>query len=188
MSSLLFIILLVAAFILVRNWQYISRSLRPPKPKHPAEEISTDEFLMLKPAGFRRISDPTSSFAVEIYSERAAGVIGLINGQSVREEFNHAWAVVSITPGDTVHICKEVAENGAESVLNRLDSQKGHDCTSIISVLKRSAHFRIETTHKAIFSSDRNKTYELRASVLTQERDEYLNAVSQIVASFRINT
>ena len=186
MGPIVFIILFVVAVLLISNWGSIARLLTSPKPKAPAEQINTDEFTVAKPAGFYRPTGRPTSLALEIYSEAKAGVIGAVDGQSVREEFNCAWAVVSVTPGDGIELCRKVAKDKAEEVLCEVEEAVGSDRMLTITVLKRSAHFRIETTHKIIVSSRHNKTYELRASVLSSKKAEYGEAVDEIIASFKV--
>lgn len=186
MDPIVFIILFVVAILLIRNWRSIARLLTPPKPQAPPEQINTDEFAVSKPAGFYRFTGRPTSLALEIYSEDKAGVIGVVDGQSVKEEFNCAWAVVSVTPEDGIELCREVAKNKAEEVLREVEATLGSDRSLTITVLKRSAHFRIETTHKVIVSSRHNKTYELRASVLGSKKAEYGDAVDEIIASFKV--
>ncbi|MEL6321142.1 MAG: hypothetical protein AAFQ57_10905, partial [Cyanobacteria bacterium J06626_14] len=165
MGPTIIIILFVVAIFLIKNWQRIARLLASPKPKAPPEQINTDEFTVAKPAGFYRSTGRPTSLALEIYSEAKTGVIGIVDGQSVKEEFNCAWAVVSVTPGDGLELCRKLAKDKAEEILHEAEETLGGDRSLTITVLKRSAHFRIETTHKVIISRDRNNTYELRASV-----------------------
>lgn len=186
MNAFLIIVLVVATILLISNWQSIRRLLTPPKPKAPPEQINTGEIALIKPAGFYRPATTTQSFAIEIYSEKKAGVIGMVDGRSVQEEFNHVWAVVSVTLGDGLELCRNVAKQNVEAILNEVEGQVGRDRMLTIEVVKRSAHFQMETTHKVIVSSDRQKTYELRASVLSEKKAEYADAMAEILNSFNL--
>ncbi|NJN04459.1 MAG: hypothetical protein HC873_10885 [Leptolyngbyaceae cyanobacterium SL_1_1] len=107
---------LIILFVVFVNWRSISRWLTPPKPPAPAEKINTGEFVLLKPPGFVAVSGNSHLFAAEIYSEKKAGGVGAVDGEMVREEFNHAWAVVSVTPGDALQICEAAATENCEAV------------------------------------------------------------------------
>lgn len=190
MDPFLIVVLIVAVLVLVSNWSDITRALKPPKPQTPPEQIDTGEFTLLKPAGFESQTTTYSGgrrlFAAEIYSETKSGAIGTVGGKSVQEEFNDAWAVVSKTPGDVIETCRRLAKHNATAVLDESEETLGRNRVLTITVVKRSAHFPMETTHKAIASSDRRTTYELRATVLQAKKAAYDEAIAAIVASFQL--
>ena len=186
MNALLIIVLVIVTILVISNWYSTRRSLTLPKPQAPPEHINTGEIALTKPAGFYQPTATAQSFAIEIYSEKKAGVIGMVDGRSVQEEFNHAWAVISVTPGDGLELCRNVAKQNVETILNEVEGQSGRDRTLTLEVVRRSAHFKIETTHKVIVSSDQQKTYELRASVLSEKKAEYADAMAEILDSFNL--
>lgn len=185
MSGFLWIVAVVVVVLVAANWRDISRLLPTQKTKNLPEEINAGEFMLSKPAGFYT-EDAGRMF--QVFSENRTGTMSIVDGESVREEFNCAWAVVSISPGDCLEVCREVAKHGAEIVLSESTGQMNGEPSLTVMVQKKSRFFTIETTHKAIFSCDRDKTYELRASVLTSKKAEYGQYVTQMVESFKLQT
>ena len=108
---LLFVLFLIAA-LMASHWQKPVRSAA--LVDFPAELLSTDEFSLLKPAGFYRDNAaPDTAF----YSGNGAGMLGLIDGEMVKEELRCAGAVVSVTKGDALEAFQAAAKENAEVVV-----------------------------------------------------------------------
>lgn len=187
MGGFIWILIAIAALLIWQNWDLVSRLLPKKKPtQKPAQLIETSEFKILKPAGFYQ---PPEASLFSLYTEVKTGAISVIDGESIREEFNCAWAVVSISPGDTLEICRNMAKQDAIEILQEDDTTAADTADkrlSITVVKKTRLSLRIETTHTVVVSAARQKTYELRTSVMASKKEAYRDAIAQIIQSFEI--
>ncbi|MEO0354824.1 MAG: hypothetical protein AAF268_08380 [Cyanobacteria bacterium P01_A01_bin.3] len=188
------LVILVIAFIaitfLLKNQRNLKRLFASaPKPS-PAKRIETDEFSLMKPAGFSCPSPSSASklFALELYSDRRSGLIQIVDGHQVREEFSYAWAVVSVTPGNGLELCRNAARNSSVQILEETEETTNDEQQLTIVARKQSKLFSIESTHKVVFSPQLDKTYELRVSLLSDYKSEWIEPVGTILSSFQLNT
>ena len=187
------LVILVIAFIAIifflKNQRNLKRLFAPAPKSSPAERIDTDEFSLLKPAGFSRPSPNSAShlFALELYSDRKSGLIQIVDGQQVREEFNYAWAVVSVTPGDGLELCRTAARDSSVEILEETEASTDDGQQLTIVANKKSKLFSIESTHKIVFNQQLNKTYELRISVLSDYKSKWIGPVNTMLSSFQLN-
>ncbi|MEL7225455.1 MAG: hypothetical protein AAF810_24170 [Cyanobacteria bacterium P01_D01_bin.36] len=184
MNGFIVIVLLVVGFLLLVNGRDIVKAIWTSERKYPSQRIDRGDYALTKPAGFK-VSDESHLFMIQ--SANVTGAIAIVDGRRIQEEFNCAWAVVSVTSGDGIEICRGVAKEHSDEVLSESEEiVDGNRVLTITAQRKTPAYFVIQTTHKAVMSLAHNKTYELRVSTINNQPPKYGKAANQILESFEV--
>lgn len=190
------IVAVIAVIFVLTNRDLIIDIFRS-KPEKKSEQIKTDEFIITKPVGF--YIPKTKNFPAEIYSTEMIVKVSRIDGKNVTNQFNSAWAVISVASFSEVS--REIVFNSnrqyvletADEILSESEittAENGERQFAIITLRKPHGEgsniFEIETVHKFIESLKHNKIYELRASILTDSKTKYGAGINEIVDSFQV--
>lgn len=197
MDTSCWIIIAVMAVILVLSNRDLLIDIFRRKPEKKSEKIKTDEFVITKPVGF--YVPKTKNFPAEVYSTEMIAKVSTINGKNVTNQFNSAWAVVSVASFSEVS--REIVFNSnRQYVFDSADEILGESEIAIVEngerqftiTTLRKPHgegsniFEIETVHKFVESLKYNKLYELRASILKDSKTKYGAGIDEIIESFQV--
>lgn len=105
-----------------------------------------------------------------------------------RRIFHDVVVSVSVLPGEQTAQCRERVESRATENLSEATTQRRGNHILIFTTRESIGSYDHEVTSKIIYSSDYNKTYELRISVLLLEdrKEQYAEEVAFILDSFKV--
>jgi hypothetical protein len=113
-------------------------------------------------------------FVFESYSREAYG------------NMNHAWYIVSITPGNDGQMLADFsATNEVDALLER--SQPTPSEWQVL-VRRISPDGAVLTWHKFLEDATRNRTLELRFSILEIFKDQYIGHANFVLSNFYLNS
>lgn len=148
---------------------------------YEAEIIEKEEFSLEKPDGFLYPLRDKSEFLFEAYSKDY--------GHKHTRNIWRARTRLRTYKGLNLHKLRSTIENGAETIVSEktfdgiTKNQKG----IIIKTTKTKDDVNYKVFRKIIESINRNKTYELRTTILETYGKEYMERICKMMKSFVVN-
>lgn len=169
--------LLIPGLILVGLMVYVStRIKRSAAAAYEPEEIETDEFSITKPEGFLHPLNNDNGLAFEAYTKEF--------GEDDAKKMRHAWAELEVHDvPDPDGIIQEI-KRSAEEVLTEETIRESDRHAYLIDAGRLENGVPVTTLYK--ITADGSKVYEMRISVLDEQKDVYLRKIEEMRASFRL--
>ncbi len=166
--------ILIIGIIIVALMVYTStRIKRSAAQAFEEETIETDDFFLVKPAGFLNPIRDESEFAFEAYSKDY--------GEEDSEKLRQAHTVLKVfTDRKFTEVCKD-AKRSVDKVLSEEKFGKG---TLLLKGEKAEKTVETEIYHKII--EDEQKIYDLQVTVLGETREVYKERINKLIESFRV--
>jgi len=143
------------------------------------EVIDKKEFIIIKPEGLINPLNENSEFVFEAYSKEF--------GKNDAEEFNQMTAHLKIISGASF---KEICENARRSVSVILSENVSVNDKSqnvcLIEGRKSEDKVWFYSVCKIIHSVERQKTFQLRISILENYREDYAERLNETLESFTV--
>lgn len=164
--------LLIPGLILVALMVYASTKIK----KNAAaaferESIETQEFSIVKPAGFLHLLNNDSEYAFEAYSKEF--------GQDHAEHVRQATADVQILAGTGPDDLRNVISGEVATII----SEKTYgDGIKTVEAEREENGIVVHSFYKTVHESE--KVYRLRISVLPEYKDDYLARINEMLESF----
>jgi len=169
--------LLIPGLILVGLMVYVStRIKRSAAAAYEPEEIETDEFSIAKPEGFLHPLNNDNGLPFEAYTKEF--------GEDDAKKMRHAWAELEVhEASDPGGIIEEIRRS-AENVSNEETIKEGDRHVYLIDAERLENGVPVTTLYK--ITADGSKVYEMRISLLDEQKDAYLRKIEEMRDSFRL--
>jgi hypothetical protein len=169
--------LLIPGLILVGLMVYVStRIKRSAAAAFEPEEIETDEFSITKPEGFLHPLNNDNGVSFEAYTKEF--------GEDDAKKFRHAWAELEIHEASDPDVIIEEIKRSAEKVLTEETIKVGDRKAYLIDAERLENGVAVTTLYK--ITADGSRVYEMRISVLDEQKDAYLRKIEEMRDSFRL--
>lgn len=156
---------------------YVStRIKRSAAAAYEPEDIETDEFSIRKPEGFLHPLNNDNGLPFEAYTKEF--------GEDEARKIRHAWAELEVHEGgDPAGILEEI-KRSAENVLTEETIKMGDRKAHLIDTERLENGVPVTTLYK--ITAGGSKVYEMRISVLDEQKDDYLRKIEEMRDSFRL--
>jgi hypothetical protein len=169
--------LLIPGLILVGLMVYVStRIKRSAAAAYEPEVIETDEFSVSKPEGFLHPLNNDNGLPFEAYTKDF--------GEDDAKKMRHAWAELEVYEATGPEGIIEEIKRSAANVLNEETIREGERPVYLIDAERLENGVAVTTLYKIPF--DGSKVYEMRISVLDEQKDAYLRKIEEMRDSFRL--
>jgi len=173
--------ILIVGFILVALMAYASTKIKKSAARaFEREEIETEEFAIIKPAGFINPINEKSAFVFEAYTKDL--------GKDEARFFRRARATLRVISGLNFEtVCKDTKNSSGKIISKQFveDAPDGRKIFLLESEKIKQA-VKIFSFWKIIESRERRKIYELQIAVLEEHREEFANEIGEMIDSFAV--
>lgn len=142
------------------------------------ETVDKESFVIEKPEGFLYPLRDESDFPFEAYSKTY--------GDKSTRNIWRARTRLRISDGQNLDKLRSELENGGETVTSEktFDDIADYQSGIIIRSEKTENEVEYKVLRKIIENANKNKTYELRTTILKPHADEYEERVCEMMKSF----
>jgi hypothetical protein len=169
--------LLIPGLILVGLMVYVStRIKRSAAAAYEPEEIETDEFSVAKPEGFLHPLNNDNGMPFEAFTKEF--------GEDEARRIRHAWAELEVHEAPDPDSIIEEIRRSAGKVLNEETIKEGDRHVYLIDAERLEKEVPVTTLYK--ITADGSRVYEMRISVLDEQKDAYLRKIEEMRDSFRL--
>ena len=142
------------------------------------EAVETADFSIIKPENFISPVSENSEFAFTALSRDF--------GTGEAEEFKQAQVELRILPNADFEEVYRAARQTAGKIISEETSESVDEKICFLNGEKTENGIETETFYKIIGSKTQNKIYELKISVLSEYRENFLAAVNEFLNSFTV--
>ncbi|HLA94943.1 MAG TPA: hypothetical protein VK612_04425 [Pyrinomonadaceae bacterium] len=140
------------------------------------ETIDNDGFVIQKPEGFLHVLNDDSGLAFRSYSKE----VGTIGKKDVRQ----ATAEVQIFDRENLRTRKTAIAGESESVISETPYVDGGEKAIVIETIRIEKGAEFTVSYKLVTRGKR--LFELRVSVLSENKDEFSGKIESILDGFRV--
>jgi len=156
---------------------YVStRIKRSAAAAYEPEEIETDEFSVTKPEGFLHPLNNDNGLPFEAYTKEF--------GEDEARKVRHAWAALEVHENNSPDGIIEGIKRSAGKVLNEETIREGDRKVYLLETERLENGVPVTTLYK--ITADGSRVYEMRISVLDEQKDAYLRKIEEMRDSFRL--
>jgi len=173
--------ILIVGVIIVALMAYVSTKIKKSAAQaYEREEIETEDFRIIKPAGFINPINDESAFMFEAYTKDL--------GKDEARIFRRARATLRVVSGLNFEtVCKD-SKNYSGKITSKNfveDAPEGRKIFLLESE-KTEQEVKIFSFWKIVESRERQKVYELQISVLEDYREEFAGEIGEMIESFAV--
>jgi hypothetical protein len=169
--------LLIPGLILVGLMVYVStRIKKSAAAAYEPEEIETDEFSVAKPEGFLHPLNNDNGLPFEAFTKEF--------GEDEARRIRHARAELEVHEASDPDGIIEEIKRSAGKVLSEETIKEGDRHVYLIDAERLENGVPVTTLYK--ITADGSRVYEMRISVLDEQKDAYLRKIEEMRDSFRL--
>ncbi len=173
--------ILIVGVVIVALMAYVSTKIKKSAAEaYEREEIETEDFRIIKPAGFINPINDKSAFVFEAYTKDL--------GTNEARIFRRAWATLRVVSNLNFEtVCRDT-KNSAGRITSKKFVEDVPDERKILLLEseKTEQEVKIFSFWKIVGSRERQKVYELQISVLEDYREELANEIGEMIESFAV--
>jgi hypothetical protein len=173
--------ILIVGVIIVALMAYASTKIKKSAAQaFEREEIETEDFSIIKPAGFINPINDKSAYPFEAYTKDL--------GTNAAKNLRQARATLRVVTGvDFPTVCRDTKNSAGRITSKRFveDAADGRK-TFLLESEKIENDVKIFSFWKIIESVERRKIYELQVSVLENHLDEFADAAREMIETFTL--
>jgi len=173
--------ILIVGVLLVALMAYVSTKIKKSAAQaFEREEIETENFAIIKPAGFINPINDDSAFAFEAYTNDL--------GTDKARIFRRARATLRIISGLNFEtVCRDT-KNSAGRILSKkfIEAAPEEQKVFLLESEKTEQEVKTFSFWKIVESREQRKVYELQIAVLEDYREDLADEVSEMIESFAV--